>query len=143
MVQISIGDAEPVVEGGELVFTVSLDQPALEDVTMEYTIALDGSASADDLPPGTPLTGTVTIFAGDPSADIVVPTEDDALVEGPEDLRVVLANPSPNAEISDGEGIGTITDNDLVHISISDAGPVEEGGILSSRCAWIGLRSKT
>ena len=44
VVQISIGDAEPVVEGGELVFTVSLDQPALEDVTMEYTIALDGSA---------------------------------------------------------------------------------------------------
>ena len=85
---------------------------------MEYAIVLDGGASVDDLAPGTPLTGTLTITAGSTKADIVVPTFDDTLVEGPEDLRVVLANPSPNAEISDGEGIGTITDNETLPVEV-------------------------
>ena len=97
---------------------MSLDQPALADVTMAYAIALDGRASADDLAPGTALTGTVTITAGSTTADIVVPTEDDAVVEGPEDLRIVLANPSSNAEILDGEAIGTILDNDTLPVEV-------------------------
>ena len=46
---ISIADAPPAEEGQDLVFAVSLDQPALADVTVDYEIVLDGSASADDL----------------------------------------------------------------------------------------------
>ncbi len=86
-------------------------------------IVFDGSASADDLPQGAPLNGTVTIPAGETMAQLDIPTFDDALMEATEDLRIELSSPSAGAEIGDGSGTGTIIDNDAApppELSIAD-----------------------
>jgi hypothetical protein len=101
---ISINDAS-ATEGGALNFTVSLDAPQDAPVTVQFATA-DGSAFA----PGdyTAATGTVTFAPGDTSEPVTVQTIDDTLVEGDETFNVNLSNPTGNAAILDGMGVGTI-----------------------------------
>jgi hypothetical protein len=108
---ISISDAT-ATEGGTETFTVTLDNPQPAPVTVQFATA-DGSAVA----PGdyTSATGTVTFAPGDVSEDVVVQTVDDALVEGTETFDVNLSNPTGNASIADGLGVGTINDNDVAN----------------------------
>ncbi|MGF1639954.1 MAG: Calx-beta domain-containing protein [Rhodospirillales bacterium] len=110
---LAIADAQ-ATEGGALAFAVSTDfAHQNQAVTATYTIVFDGAASAADLAPATPLTGTVTIPAGATATTINIATLDDILFEGPETFSVVLGDPSANAVIGTGEAIGTIEDNDL------------------------------
>ena len=127
--QISISDAS-ATEGGAVEFTVSLDAASANPITVDYATA-DGSAVA----PGdyTAGTGTVTFAPGDTSETVSVQTNDDALVEGTETFDVNLSNPTGNAAIADGLGVGTINDNDVAEpqrqISISDASATEGGAV--------------
>ncbi|MDD3597349.1 Ig-like domain-containing protein [Sulfuricurvum sp.] len=56
------------------------------------------------------VSGVGTISAGTLTTTITVPIHSDAVPESPETFEVVLSNPSANAEIADGTGIGTILD---------------------------------
>jgi K319L-like, PKD domain/Calx-beta domain len=108
--QISINDAS-ATEGGAVSFTVSLDAPSANPITVDFVTA-DGTAMA----PGdyTSGTGTVTFAPGDTSEPVTVQTIDDAVCEPvPETFNVNLSNNTGNSMILDGLGVGTINDNEL------------------------------
>jgi hypothetical protein len=94
-----------------------------------HTIWLDGKASTAD---GTGAAGsdyqavcdTLTIPAGQTTRTITVPVNGDRLAEPNETFVVNLSAPT-NATINDGQGIGTILD-DEPRISINDV-TVTEG----------------
>ncbi len=109
-------------------FTVSLDAPSANPITVEFATANNTAVAPGDY---TAATGTVTFAPGDTSETVTVQTIDDALVEGTETFAVNLSNASGNAAIADGLGVGTILDNDVAEpqrqISISNASATEGG----------------
>ena len=92
---VTVGDAE-VVEGdsgtSDLVFTVTLDQPSTEDVTIDFT-TMDGTATSGDNDYA-PTAGSVTIPAGSTTATITVPVTGDTNVEGDEEITLDVSNPT-------------------------------------------------
>jgi len=119
---ISIGDAS-ATEGGAETFTVSLSAPQAAQVTVDFTTA-DGSATA----PGdyTANSGTVTFAPGDTSETVTVNTVDDAIPEATETFDVNLSNPTGNATIADGTGVGTINDNDVANLAPTAAAGADQ-----------------
>ena len=124
-VTVTIADAS-ADEGGSLSFVLDLSGPAPASLSVGYAILFD-TASVADLAPGTPLTGTIEFAAGATSAILTLPIVADALVEGPETLRIVLSDPMGPVLIGDGEATGTIVDTTVppVLVDISDAGAAE------------------
>ncbi|MEL0167575.1 MAG: VWA domain-containing protein, partial [Pseudomonadaceae bacterium] len=124
-----------VVEGGELVFNVSMSEQSTEDVTFTWTLTL-GSASADDLTAPITYTDTVTILAGETSAQIKVPTFDDTLFEGGvgtyESVTMTLSNPSGATLGASSSLQGLIEDNDVQPVAEPDLYDVTEGDSLDS-----------
>jgi CSLREA domain-containing protein len=123
---ISIED-EDVTEGDSgptpATFTVSLSTPSASTVTVDWDTS-DGTATA----PGdyAANSGTVTFLAGDVSEDIVVDVNGDVIEEDDETFSVDLSG-ATGGTIGDGEGEGTITDDDdPPMVSIGDA-TVAEG----------------
>ena len=121
---LRIGDATPVAEDDEAVFTVTLTPPNEQVVTVDYTTT-DGTAVADEDYSAT--SGTLRFAPGDTSKTIRVPTLRDAVAEPVETFTVVLSNPSGTNVVHD-TGVGTITDEGLPGLSIADAPTVAEGG---------------
>jgi Calx-beta domain len=108
---IAIGDAT-VAEGNSgtvnATFALSLDAPSGRPVTVAYATE-DGTAIAPgDYVAGT---GTVTFPSGQMSRNVTVVVKGDTVDESNETYSVELTNPG-NATITDGEGIGTIIDDD-------------------------------
>ena len=68
------------------VFTVTLSTTSTSDTVINYTVAGTATSVSDF----TALSGQVTILAGDTTATIIVPTADDSLVEGTENVNVTL-----------------------------------------------------
>jgi large repetitive protein len=104
-------------------FTVTLGAASGRQVTVDFATA-DGTAQA----PGDygARTGTVTFAAGETSKTVNVPVRGDLLDESNETYFLNLSNPA-NATILDGQGIGTIVDNDpLPALSVNDV-TVTEG----------------
>jgi len=92
----------------EAVFTVSLSTPVAAPVTVDFATA-DGTATA-----GTDYSavdGTLTFAPGETVQEILVPILGDDVVEGDETFFVNLSNPV-NDVIADGQGAGTIWDDD-------------------------------
>jgi len=105
------------------VFTVSLSEASGSDVTFNYATADDSAKEPADY---TSSSGAGTITAGSTSTTISVPVKGDTVDEPDESFKVNLSSPS-NATISDGQGIGTITDDDAApSLSIDDV-TVAEG----------------
>jgi len=106
---VSIGDVTVDEGAGTATFTVMLSALSGLDVSVDYA-TVDGTALA-----GLDYTGisatTLNLPAGMISNTFTVAILDDALDENNETFTVTLSNPV-NATIGDGEGIGTITDND-------------------------------
>lgn len=90
------------------VFTVTLDLPSPDTVTVQYNTQ-DGSAVAGvDY---TPITGTLTFTTGQTTATVTVPILADTLVEPTEVFSLLLSN-SINAGIGDSAGTATIVNLD-------------------------------
>jgi|GEM_PF-4985579 hypothetical protein len=118
---VSIDDVE-VLEGDagttDLVFTVSLDGPALID----YSVSLGwgpGTATPDvdfvkDAPPA------LFFFVGDESQTVTIQVNGDLEVEGDEFLSLSLYDTSFGLEVADSTGIGTILDDDEVAMPGND-----------------------
>ena len=121
---LSIEDITVAEDAGSARFTVMLDQTGMDAVTVEYATA-DGTATAGS--DYTSTSGTLTIAAGSLSGTITVSVLDDALVELDETFKLTLSN-AANALISDDEGTGTITDDDVATLSIEDVTVAEDGG---------------
>lgn len=104
-------------------FTVSLSNASSQTVTVNYATA-NGSASAgSDFGAAS---GTLTFNPGQLTQTITVAVSGDTMFEPNENFNVNLSTPT-NATISDGIGIGTITNDDTQPtISIGDVS-VNEG----------------
>jgi uncharacterized protein len=119
--QVRINDAS-VVEGNSgvssLVFTFLRAGGGATNASVDYTITLDGTANAADLPLGAILTGTITFGIGENSQQLIVPINGDTVAEGNETLNIALSNPVGNIVIVDGNAVGTITNDDVIALAI-------------------------
>ena len=141
--KISIGDSTSSTTDEKnnptLDFTVTLNTSATSPVTVDWTTtsavpgnpALSGTSCSNALVPDYEAgSGTLTFAAGTTSQTITVNICDDLREESDDErFGVQLSNPSPNASIDDGLGVGRINDDeDPPEISV-EASPasVEEG----------------
>jgi Tol biopolymer transport system component len=115
---LTVENAE-AAEGDAIRFTVALDMAAPDSFTVDYTIAITGSASEADLQPDAPLTGTLT-FAGDAGEQqvIEIPTADDTEAENEEFFFIRLTDIAASGDFQVGlnpeaaHANGYIMDND-------------------------------
>ena len=96
----------------QAVFTISLSSPCAVPVSIDYA-AVDGTAQVGELDYVQVSPATWTFEPDTTSMTVTVQTLDDQALEAIETLAITLFNPV-GATISDGEGIGTILDNDSV-----------------------------
>jgi len=126
-VSFSVNDVS-VREGGNLVFTVTKTGTATGTLTVDYATS-DGSATAGSDYSGA--SSTLTFLSTDSSKTVTVATSDDAAVESDETILLNLSSSSSGATIADGQGVGTINDNDsdcaAISFTVASNGPVAEG----------------
>jgi subtilisin family serine protease/subtilisin-like proprotein convertase family protein len=121
--RLSIGDVA-LAEGNsgttQATFTVRLSNAIDRPVTVHYATA-DGTATAGndyDAP-----SGTVTFNPGDVSKTVSVAVRGDT-VDEPDETFFVNLSDADNATIADGQGVGTIL-NDELSVAIGDASVIE------------------
>jgi hypothetical protein len=95
---------------GTLIFTVSLSEISMQDVSVDYTTTDVSAVSPEDY---TSASGTLSIPAGSLSGTISITIIDDVLDEADEIFTIDLSNPV-NVSITDYQGKGKITDDDGV-----------------------------
>ena len=123
----AVGNAAAVTEGGTLTFTVSRSGTASGNLSVDYATANGNATSGADY---TATSGTLTFTPSDTSFPVTVATIDDAATEASETMLLNLSNASAGSTIADGQGTGTINDNEPpgpVSFVISDAAPKVEG----------------
>src|SRR5262245_12250474 len=101
-------------------FTVRLSAPSNQPVTINYATANGTATAGSDY---TATAGTLTFEPGQTSQTIPVPILGDRIGEPNETFVVNLDSPI-NATIADGQGVGTIVD-DEPRLSIGDAAVTE------------------
>ena len=104
-------DNVTVTEGGTATFTVSLDHPSQQTITVNYA-TVDATADSNDY---TGTSGTLTFNPGVTTQQFNVSTTDDNVSEATETFFVNLTAPT-NATIANTQGIGTILDNDAAPV---------------------------
>ncbi|HEX6899001.1 MAG TPA: Calx-beta domain-containing protein [Thermoanaerobaculia bacterium] len=114
-------DDVSAAEGGSLTFTVTLAPASANTVTVDYATANGTATAGADY---TAASGTLQFLPGETSKTVTVATTDDTLDELDETLSLDLAN-AINASLADGQGIGTILDNDSSAVSIAGASVTE------------------
>ncbi len=113
-----------------LLFTVTLSNPSVNTVTVNYASS-DGTATAPD--DYTAVSGTLTFDPGVVSQTINVLVASDLIDEGDETVVMTLSD----GTITDGSGTGTIVDDDDPPvISIDDAG-AGEGDVGSTPATFL------
>ena len=117
---LSINDVS-ITEGNSgtknLTFTVTLSSPSSQAVTVQYATANNTATAGNDY---TATSGTLTLNGGQSSATITVPIIGDTIAESNDSFFVNLSNPT-NATITEGQGTGTITNDDAgPSLSIND-----------------------
>jgi Ca2+-binding RTX toxin-like protein len=121
-------DDRTVTEGNSgtttVTFTVTRSSTAAGDASVDYSTANGTATAGSDY---VAESGTVTFRGASTKEFVTVAVNGDALDEADERFVVNLSN-AVNANITDGQGEGTITDDDPPPvISVTDAGPVNEG----------------
>ena len=120
-------DDVTVLEGNSgtvaAIFTVTLNTVSGRSVSVDYATENNSAVSPADYAAAG---GTLTFAAGQVSKQVTVMVNGEALDEANETYFLTLANPI-NATFADGQGVGTITDDDPVPaLSIGDV-TVTEG----------------
>ena len=109
-------------EGRGFTFTVTLSNPVASSVTVDYATT-NGSASAGS--DYTAIPATLLMFSpGQTSKAVVVQVTDDTTVESDETFMVNLSG-VVGATIADGQGIGTIQNDDTAELRINDVSRAE------------------
>lgn len=104
-------------------FEVWLSAAVSRPVTVNYATANGTATAGSDYQA---VSGTLTIPAGQTSGIITVPVNGDNVSEPDETFLVNLSNPT-NGTIADGQGVGTIVD-DEPHIGIMNVAAAEGNG---------------
>jgi hypothetical protein len=105
--RISVDDVA-VGEGSPAIFTVSLSHPSYQTVSVSYSTLAATATPGSDF--GS-VTGTLSFSPGATVRTVTVGTGNDTVFETNETFVLSLSN-SFNADIIDGQGIGTIVNND-------------------------------
>lgn len=121
----SINVSNPTIAEGNTgmfsaTFTVSLSAPPLQPVTVHYATSNGTASAGSDYQAAS---GTLTFAPGETSKTINVLINGDRVAEPNEAFAVNLSG-ATNATIADGQGVGTIVD-DEPRISISDVSKTE------------------
>ena len=123
-------DSPSITEGDTgmqdlLTFTVTLDGPSGQTVTVDWATADGTAVDPDDYLSDS---NTVTFTPGDVSETLTVAVVGDVLPEHSETFTVTLSNPS-NATLGTSVGTGTVNDNGdpAPELAINDPGAVTEG----------------
>jgi len=103
-------------------FTVSLSEASASKVTVNYSTA-DGTATTKNKD-YTATQGTLTFGEGETRKTVSVSVSGDTRVEPDKTFAVKLANPR-GATLADKEGLGTIINDDLPTLAISDVKQAE------------------
>ena len=107
------------------VFTVTLAPVSGRDVSVDFATTAGTAAAPGDF---TATSGSLTFSAGQTTKSVTVAVNGDLLDEIDENFILGLSNPG-SATISDGIGLGTITDNDpLPTLSVNDVTLTEGDG---------------
>ena len=133
---LTVNDVAANEADGTLTFTVSLDGTSAQPITVDYATANETATAGTDY---TSSTGTLTWNAGETSQEITIDIADDSLSEGNETFVVDLTNAS-NANISDGQGQGTIADNDIDY-TVSASADITEGDSSTQTVSFTIVRS--
>lgn len=127
---IYIGDAIASESNGYIEFTVWLDAPATEVVTVNYKTQ-DGSAASPAGWDYVGQSGVLSFGVGETVKTIRVGLQGDEGVEPTEAFQLYLSGASANAAIGKAYAVGTIVDDDgtagTPTVSISDAIVDEKG----------------
>ena len=119
---VRVGDAS-VIEGDagttSLVFTVTRAGGLGQAASVDFSVALDGTADVGDFGPGAVFSGTLSFAVGQSSATVTLPVQGDLVGEPNEILSLILGNPVGNISIVDGDATGTILNNDPIALTIS------------------------
>ncbi|NOR57377.1 MAG: hypothetical protein GQ474_02525, partial [Sulfurimonas sp.] len=134
---LSINDMTVNEADGTMTFTVTLSDSIDENVTFNYATSDKNPIDAQSGKDYTLVNNQGTIIAGQTTTTITVPIIDDYFKESDEEFLVNLTNPSSNATIEDGEGVGTILDTanevnttqdiDTVHVQLNGDVTAKEG----------------
>ncbi|TGS19273.1 hypothetical protein EN852_002895 [Mesorhizobium sp. M2E.F.Ca.ET.209.01.1.1] len=109
----SINDVTVSESAGTITFTVTKTGATVLPATVNYQVAPGTASAGSDYSAGPdPLSGMLSFAAGETSKTITLTIVDNAVFEPTEQFTVNLSSPT-NATISDTQGVGTITDNDL------------------------------
>jgi VCBS repeat-containing protein len=104
------------------VFTVGLTNPSTRALSVDYASADDTAAAGDDY---SAVSGTLSFNPGQTATQkIVVPVLGDTLAEQNESFVVSLLN-AINAGIADGQGVGTIVNDEGPRLTIGDVSVIE------------------
>ena len=112
VIQFSSANFSVVENGGNAVLTVNLipNGDASRASSVDYAATGITALAGFDF---SPVTGTITFAPGERTKTILVPINDDDIVEDSETFRVTLSNPSPGTIIgTPPNAIVTIIDND-------------------------------
>lgn len=109
--KLSVGD-ESILEGDagirQVAFTVGLDQPSSETVSVDYRTVDMGAVENEDYLSSA---GMLTFKPGEREQTILVDVLGDTIQETNETFRLVLSD-AVNAELVDPEAVGTIVNDD-------------------------------
>jgi len=124
---LTIND-QSATEGDDIVFTLELTDDVQGDVVVDVTF-VHGTTKPGDF---TATKQTFTFANGAKGTkSVVVPTNNDNILEEDETFTVYINLISGNSAIDDSDtGIGTIIDNDAASVTISDASVVEGGNLI-------------
>jgi len=101
-------------------FTVTLSAASSQTITVAYATANNTATAGNDFQAAS---GTLTFAPGETNMTVTVLVNGDRLAEPNETFVINLSSPT-NATIADGQGVGTIVD-DEPRISISDVTKAE------------------
>ncbi|MBD2693563.1 beta strand repeat-containing protein [Anabaena catenula] len=102
-------------------FAVTFSNPSTKTITVAYqTSNISATAGSDYVAK----TGTITFNPGETSKTVSVVINGDTVVEADETFKVTLNTPV-NATIADGEGIGTITNDEVPTLAVNNVTVVE------------------
>jgi len=106
------------------ILTVVQSSPSISDTDISYTV--EGTSTATSGTDYTALSETLTILAGETSAEIIIPVIEDAIVEGNETVVVTLTNVTSGLATLDPTpanitATNNISDDDSVIVEFSQA----------------------
>ncbi|MFL7791133.1 MAG: Calx-beta domain-containing protein [Anaerolineae bacterium] len=109
----------------DAVFEVTLSPVSASPVTVDYTTTDGTAVSGSDY---TAVSGTLTFTPGETSKTITVTVSGDLIDEGDSETFTVDLSAETNASLADGQGVGTILDDDLANVSMTSDLQIIEGG---------------